>query len=405
MTGNQGFGLGGRLGCAALLALSACGGTVDFRNDDAEAGDGSGAVGGGIGGRHEGVGGVGGVGGSSGGGGSYASAGEAPIDRGGASVQHVTPGPIVDAAPPEPSNDGITLGTDGRVGEVLAYDANPDGSGSAIYLTTLEQPGCSQRITRPEVQAKQPVFSPDGTRLAYAARSSGQYQIHVLDLQTLNSDRVTALAHGATSPSFSADSSRLAFITGDPDSGHGAGGGGVFDVMLLDLDAQTQRVVFKAEDGGCCVPSERAPVFNGNDELLLTEHTALIAIDLNDFSRRDVMPSSGRIPMPVDPAPGPDGVRYAYADYCMGSMSLYIGRIDGSTGDTCANATSIGYDQELVGADWGAFGYIAAHLSTGNHGLVLIDEQELSVSTLPAERGARNPAFGPEELVLPIDCE
>jgi hypothetical protein len=404
MTGSKGYGLRGTVGCAALLTLSACGGTVDFRgDDDAKGGDGSGALAGvgATGGRH------GGSGGAAGGGGNYQGGAGAVGGHAGAPQPiegHVFPGPIEDAVEPEDIDDGVTLGEEPAFGKVLAYEANPDGLGTSLYLLTLET-GCSQQLTRPAAQAKQPVFSPDGARLAYASLTSGRYQIHVMDLSTGDVQRVTELESGATSPSFSADGSQLAFLSGDSDAAPGPGGGGVFDVMVLNLEARTQRVVLRAEDGPCCVSSTRAPTFVGNDELFVSLHTSLIAIDLLDFTTRDVMPTSGRIPNLQDPAPAPDGIRYAYTDYCGGGLSLYIGRLDGTTGDTCQNATSIAGGSELVGADWGAFGYIAAHRDSDARGLVLIDDQELSVSELPAVRGARNAAWAPQDLVLPIHCE
>ncbi len=389
---------------ALAFGLSACGGTVDLRGDDGAAGGGrhlGGAggeisVGGGVAGSGESMGGssTGGhplAGGSGGSGGSS----ESPT--------HVRPGPVVAASEPVEVDDGVALGGV-ALGTLLAYDANPDGLGSAIYLTSLEATVCAHRLTDPAVQAKHPVFSADGTRLAYSARISGVHQIHVLDLASGVTQQVTDLPYGATKPSFSAEGTRLAFITGDVDRSSHRATEGEFDVVVLDFEQQMQRVVLASTDGGCCSPSSRAPTFFGDDEIVLNEHTSLIAINLNDFARRDVMPSSGRIPIPSDPSMAPDGIRYAYSDYCGGAAGMYIGRVDGSTGDTCANATRILYNEQLVGADWGPFGKIAGHLMTDGYGLVMVDDESLEASPFGALRGARNPSWGPEDLKLPLTC-
>jgi hypothetical protein len=327
------------IGVLAVAVLTGCGGSVDLSN---------GARGGSTG-----------VGSSGSGGDSFHTGGGANPGAAGSGAagtvdpNKVTPGPVVDVPTPATVDHGVVLGAGEPTGGVYAFDANRDGAGRVIYLSSLDTPDCALRLTSPAVQAKQPVFSPDRKHLAYAALSIGAYQIHVLDLESGVTKQVTFLPQGATAPSYSPDGKRLAFLTGDADSNSGPPVEGLFDVMVLDLAEHTQRVVLSSFEQGCCVPNVRAPTFFNDTEVALSTGVELIAINIETFKVRQVMPLSGRIPNPQDPSPGPDGIRYAYVDRCQGLPAVFLGRVDGSSGDSCVGATRIPVDFEAIGTDWG----------------------------------------------------
>ena len=180
---------------------------------------------------------------------------------------------------------------------------------------------------------------------------------------------------------------------------------GLFDVVVLDLETETQRVVFTSVERQCCGGNVRAPTFFGNDEVVFNTGTELIGVNVQTLHVRDVMPTSGRIPNPQDPEPAPDGVRYIYADRCDGSLSLFIGRVDGSSGDSCTGATKIPATFDIVAPSWGTNGYIAAAHKESLQGLVLLNDQTFDVVELPDSMGARNPAWAPEGVDLALNCE
>lgn len=350
MTHWQGRGLGG----IAALILLACGGTVDLK---AGAAAGSGGI--------------------AGSGGTVSEGGSTLLPIGGA------------PAAPKPPSEGV-----------LAYDADPDGLGRAIYTTSFATPGENRRLSEPNEQAKQPAFSPDGMQLAYAARTAGTYQIHVRTLETGAVTVVTSLTEGATSPAFSPNGKSLAFVTGDPETPDNrtptAG-----DLMLLEPGTGEPRLLLDADDLNCCTAQYLSPVFTDSGELLIGTRMSIVALDLASGVRRELVPFNGRIPNPQDPTPAPDGVRYAFSDYCSG-LSLYVARIDGTTGDTCDNARKVPGSEELTAADWGKFGYIAAELAGPEHGVVLIDDRNFSMSRLANAPGARNPTWSPTpDIPLP----
>lgn len=350
MTHWQGRGLGG----IAALVLLACGGTVDLK-----------------------AGGTAGSGGTSSGG-TGSEGGSTLLPVGGAATT---------AKPPQEG--------------VLAYDADPDGLGRAVYTKAFATPGGSSRLTSPDEQAKQPAFSADGMLLAYAARAAGTYQIHVRSLQTGAVTVVTSLAEGATSPAFSPNGKSLAFVTGDPETA-GNRGPTDGDLMLVEPGKGEPRLLLDADNLGCCVAQYLSPVFTSSNELLIGTGMSVVAFDLVRATQRELVPFTGRIPNPQDPTPAPDGIRYAFTDYCAGGLALYVARVDGSTGDTCDNARSVPGGQGLTSADWGNFGYIAAELAGPEHGVALIDDREFSVSMLADAPGARNPTWAPTaEIPLP----
>ena len=61
-----------------------------------------------------------------------------------------------------------------------------------------------------------PVFSPDGTKLAYLSSKEGKTQIYLRDLVTGNTTRVTDVAMSPSNMSFSPDGKQLAFVMFTP---------------------------------------------------------------------------------------------------------------------------------------------------------------------------------------------
>ena len=360
----SGVGLGG----VGLVFLAACGGTVEL-----EQGQGGGA----------GTAPTAGVGGTAGTAPICGAAGSTPLGGGAG-----TGGEGTGFQPPQAG--------------ALAYDLDPDGSGRAIYLHWFGE-GCTQRLTDPALAAKQATFSHDGTRMAFAGIVAGRYQIHVTTLATGETEVVTSFAAGATSPAFSPEGDKLAYVTGDPEqfvNREPAAG----DLVLLDLVSGESTTLIDADLLGCCVAQALSPAFLGDSEIIFGTRSSMIAVDIATGTTRDVVPITGRIPNPQDPAPAPDGSRYAYSDYCGGGLSLYIGRSDGLTGDTCESAKALG-GGNLISADWGKSGYLAAEVDDAPGGIVMIQEDTFVFAPLMDTMGGRNPAWAPENLDLEPSCE
>jgi Tol biopolymer transport system component len=121
-----------------------------------------------------------------------------------------------------------------------SYSWSPDGSVLATSYTDKTQDVATARLRLVDsrtgeaeelgIQGYSPVFSPDGTRLAYCAdhawTPSGQYQnrVYVLDLRTMRTAPVIPLTTRAQSLSWSPDGDYIAYIENyetytDPDDG------------------------------------------------------------------------------------------------------------------------------------------------------------------------------------------
>ena len=78
--------------------------------------------------------------------------------------------------------------------------------------------GARRALTHDREHVSSPRWSPDGTRLAFLAKdpATKEAQIYVLPLAGGDAQRITATKRGAVEFTWSPDSSRIAFITQDP---------------------------------------------------------------------------------------------------------------------------------------------------------------------------------------------
>lgn len=111
----------------------------------------------------------------------------------------------------------VTLAPDGqRVAYTLTtIEPNADQAGeydyrTHIYLSNLK-PGDSKALTRGAEGARQPTWSPDGTRLAFVRTVKGKSQIFVMPLDGGEAYQLTMGQYGANNPVFSPDGKQLLF--------------------------------------------------------------------------------------------------------------------------------------------------------------------------------------------------
>ena len=267
----------------------------------------------------------------------------------------------------------------------VAYDANSTGISRDIFVTTADG-SCRRQLVGSPATEKQPAFSPDGGKLAYASDATGVFQIYILDIATGLTRQMTNEPGGATYPAFSPGGTELAFVSGDPEGDTGSGSG---VLEILDLATGVVRPVLPPYGQPWLSPEF------ASDTLVLTgSGSALVAYHLDTNTSCAVVPLNGRIPNPRDPSPAPDGIRYVFSDFCGDAPQLYIGRIDGSTGDTCLGAFRLAtVDGGVESPDWGPFGMIAGETKDGR--ILLFPEDGSAPLPLVSGGPARNPAFAP----------
>ncbi|MEI9940466.1 MAG: hypothetical protein WDO69_24900 [Pseudomonadota bacterium] len=284
-------------------------------------------------------------------------------------------------------------GEAGRSGWI-AYDADLDAFGSTgrhIRLATADG-ACIRPLTDGAAQEKQPAFSADGKQIAFASDSTGIFQIYVMDLANGQRAQMTNEPQGASFPSWSPNGQTIAFVTGDVEDRRNSSS----SVMLVDT-ATKKTSVLTAETE----PPYTWSAFDSDTLLLVGNSASLVGIHTDTLAQYDVVPFNSRIPNPASPSISPDRTRYVFSDYCGGQNQLYIARVDGKTGDTCANAMPLASSSDgLISASWGPTGYAAAE--TTHHDIVLVPSDgtlgiKVLVNTAAPER---NPAFAPTSVSI-----
>jgi len=113
---------------------------------------------------------------------------------------------------------GARLSPDGRyvVYVISSYDAAKDADKTALWLLDLEVPDAAPRpLSSGEYLDARPVWSPDGTQLAFISARNGLPQIYILALVGGEARKITDVKQGvATGPVWSPDGAWLAYTAG-----------------------------------------------------------------------------------------------------------------------------------------------------------------------------------------------
>jgi Tol biopolymer transport system component len=126
-------------------------------------------------------------------------------------------------------------------------------------------------------------WSPDGSKIAYSSNQEGDYEIYIINLQTLSTEKLMNDGLRGFSPKWSADGSRIAFISNSSDNKLDArsqvfvmnpDGTNIMQMMDYDLDHFDDSPVWCPDDS--CILFTR---FNGPLKLMQL-----------DVSTRDVVP-------------------------------------------------------------------------------------------------------------------
>jgi len=185
-----------------------------------------------------------------------------------------------------------------------------------------------------------PRWSPDGTKIAFASvaefdlgKREGVASIHVVDIAArTETDYTSAAYHFSISPTWSPDSTRLAFITKKIyDRGAAVGRRVEGALHLLDLRTGAITDVAKHE-----LPFAEYVTWSPTDELLLVYSsevtsgwsesmiTTLAMIDMTTGEIEDVTERSENVSIPIW---SPDGSRFAFT---MGSSVVQVRTVAGA---------------------------------------------------------------------------
>jgi Tol biopolymer transport system component len=139
------------------------------------------------------------------------------------------------------SPDGQSLLFDNSKGKKIYRSPDSDSNpalGTIIYKLNLKN------LHKQELSGgSEPVFSPDGTKIAFCAEGISKYcrNIYIMDPESQNIRRLTKNKFDDFGPYFSPDGASLVF-------GRNTGRGGAGLIILVDINSGTEREIYRFKD-------------------------------------------------------------------------------------------------------------------------------------------------------------
>jgi Tol biopolymer transport system component len=142
------------------------------------------------------------------------------------------------SAPVDPNYEFVSV----HEGTALAVSVSPDGSTLAIDLqgslwTLPADGGSAKRLTDITHDVRQPVWSPDGKKIAYFAFIDGGYDLWVVDADGANPQQLTRGAYDDREPVWSPDGSKIAFSS-DRKNTYAS-----YDIWIIDVHSGAMEAI------------------------------------------------------------------------------------------------------------------------------------------------------------------
>jgi len=185
-------------------------------------------------------------------------------------------------APAAPSVESLRL-----TGQLRELAVAPDGRKLAfvvrgeVFAASSQQGGNAQRLTLTAANESDLVWSPDSNRVAYVSQRTGVPQLFLYDFVTEKEERLTNGTVADHAPVFSPDGTMLAFIRDSK------------ELRILDLPAKTERVLARASFA-LAPDVPEAPVFSPDNKWV-----AFLSTGGRFFVNASVVPAAGGEPQQV----------------------------------------------------------------------------------------------------------
>ncbi|NOT08940.1 MAG: hypothetical protein HOP28_12145 [Gemmatimonadales bacterium] len=249
-------------------------------------------------------------------GGVLAALGTAPLAAQDTPAYAATPVLPAQDAYPHVSRSGAVVFQSNRVGGWKLFVAQPDGSGLR-QLTT----GTSEDVT--------PVWSPDGTQVAFASTVAGNEDIWVIRADGTGLRNVTNHASGDSHPNWSPDGRTIVFCSNRRDGRHD-------DVYTISIDGSNLRQISNSGNGYDTFPSLSPDGQRIVFRRLLQARTADSALLAN--SEIFIMNADGSNAKNLSrngdfdgwPSWSPDGRRIAFSSNRSDGFQIFVMNADGS---------------------------------------------------------------------------
>jgi TolB protein len=244
-------------------------------------------------------------------------------------------------------------------------------SGSGWQIFTINPDGTGPtRLTDLPTSQFHPAWSPDGTRIAFDARSAGgrSFHIYVMNADGSGLERLTDGPGWNYLPAWSPDGTRIAFVSNRDRND---------EIYVMNADGSGQmRLTDDADEdlSPAWSPDGTRIAFQTNRDS--NNEIYVIAPD----GTNQMMLTDSKASFDGDPAWSPDGSRIAFVSDRDGQASLYVMNADG-TGVTLL-APSTGYGDRSWSPDGGRIAFDQGGSPADIGGIYVVDVETRSVTKL-----------------------
>ena len=210
------------------------------------------------------------------------------------------------------SADATVPGAIGRI----AFTSDMDEGYGEIYVRDFAS-GSPVRLTNNTIIDSHPVWSPDGSKIAFRSNRDGKDQVFVMDADGKNPKNVSASPDWDGDPAWSPDGSKIAFRTARD---------GNAEVYVMNADGTGQTNL--TSNTGYDLEPAWSP--DGSKIAFLSNRDGNWDIHMMDANGKNPTNVSNSPAWDRDPAWAPDGSRIAFRSDRDGNDEVYVMNVDGS---------------------------------------------------------------------------
>ena len=204
-------------------------------------------------------------------------------------------------------------------GSQILFDSEREGGGFQnrdVFVMNADGSG-QTRLSSPLPDDWNPVFSPDGQKIAFQSFRDGNEEIYVADADGANAMNLTKNASSDQDPSWSPDGLRIAFTTdrdGDP------------DIYVMNADGSTAMNL--TNHPGVDGTPDWSP--DGSRIAFQSDRDGDRDIWLMNADGSNLVRLTAHVAADTDPAWSPDGARIAFQSVSEGEFDIFVMNADGS---------------------------------------------------------------------------